>query len=140
MQYPYYFSEEDVLAIFSVCSNIKHLAMLQTLFYGCLRSTELCKLDDSDLNLSTRTIFLRETKNGSDGIAYINSDCAETLRLYLKIRPQIKIGDRTPLFYTDSMNFWYKNEVVAARFNPQSHQTCNPPILSLPEEPRTPVG
>jgi len=108
---PYYFNEEDVLAIFSVCSNIKHLAMLQTLFYGCLRSSELCKLDDCDLNLNTRTIFLRETKNGSDGIAYINSECAETLRLYLKIRPQVEIGERTPLFYTDSMNLWYKNDV-----------------------------
>ncbi len=27
---PYYFDESDVLAIFRVCSNIKHLAMLQT--------------------------------------------------------------------------------------------------------------
>jgi len=108
---PYYFDEEDVLAIFSVCSNIKHLAMLQTLFYGCLRSSELCKLNDSDLNLSSRTIFLRETKNGSDGITYINSECAETLRHYLKIRPQVKTGDRSPLFYTDSMNLWYKNDV-----------------------------
>lgn len=108
---PYYFNEEDVLAIFSVCSNIKHLAMLQTLFYGCLRSSELCKIDDNDLDFGRRSIHLRETKNGSDGIAYINRECAETLRLYLKIRPQIQIGDRTPLFYTDSMNFWAKNDV-----------------------------
>ena len=81
---PYYFTEEDVLDIFSVCSNIKHLAMLQTLFYGCLRSSELCKLDDCDLNLSTRTIFLRETKNGSDvlRISIVSvqkpSDCIST--------------------------------------------------------------
>ena len=108
---PYYFDEEDVLAIFSVCSNIKHLAMLQTLFYGCLRSSELCKLDDKDLNLNTKSIHLRETKNGSDGMAYINGECAETLRLYLKIRPQVKIGDRIPLFYTDNMNLWYKNDI-----------------------------
>jgi integrase/recombinase XerD len=108
---PYYFDEEDVMAIFSVCSNIKHLAMLQTLFYGCLRSSELCKLDDGDLNLSTKTMHLRETKNGSDGVACINGECAETLRLYLKMRPQIKIGDRTPLFYTDNANLWYKNDV-----------------------------
>ena len=94
---PYYFDEQDVLAIFSVCSNIKHLAMLQTLFFGCLRSSELCRLDDKDLNLNTRSIHLRETKNVSDGIAYINSECAETLRLYLKIRSQVKIGDRIPL-------------------------------------------
>jgi integrase/recombinase XerD len=73
---PYYFDEQDVLAIFSVCSNIKHLAMLQTLFFGCLRSSELCRLDDKDLNLNTRSIHLRETKNVSDGIAYTNSECA----------------------------------------------------------------
>jgi integrase/recombinase XerD len=31
----YYFDEKDVLAIFKVRSNLKHLAILQTLFYGC---------------------------------------------------------------------------------------------------------
>ena len=45
---PYYFDDKDVLMIFGMCSNIKHLAMLKTLFYGCLRSNELCKLDDGD--------------------------------------------------------------------------------------------
>ncbi len=30
---PYYFDEKDVLAIFSVCANIKHLAMLHTLLH-----------------------------------------------------------------------------------------------------------
>jgi integrase/recombinase XerD len=108
---PYYFDENDVLALFSVCSNIKHLAMLQTLFYGCLRSSELCNLDDKDMDLARRSIHLRETKNGSDGIAYISDECAETLRLYLKIRPQMQIGNRNPLFYTDNQNFWAKNDV-----------------------------
>jgi len=31
---PYYFDEEDVSKIFCSCRNIKHLAMLKTLFYG----------------------------------------------------------------------------------------------------------
>ncbi|MGD0953433.1 MAG: hypothetical protein ABR985_13755 [Methanotrichaceae archaeon] len=48
---PYYFDEDDVLHIFSVIANIKHLAMFQTLFYGCLRATELCNLDDEDVDL-----------------------------------------------------------------------------------------
>ena len=48
---PYYFDDKDVLMIFGMCSNIKHLAMLKTLFYGCLRSNELCKLDDADIDL-----------------------------------------------------------------------------------------
>lgn len=108
---PYYFDERDVTAIFNVCSNIKHLAILRTLFYGCLRSTEMCKLDDSDLDLKAKTIRLRETKGGRDDIIYISDECAETLRTYLKIRPEIKIGNRTSLFYTDSMNVWAKNDV-----------------------------
>ena len=41
---PYYSDERDVMAIFSVCTNIKHLDMLQTLFYSGLRSSELCRL------------------------------------------------------------------------------------------------
>ena len=57
------------------------------------------------------TIRLRETKNGSDAIALINDECAQTLRTYLKIRPKIQIEDRTPLFYTDYGKFWDKNDV-----------------------------
>ncbi len=45
---PYYFDLDDVLRIFSVCNNIKHLAMLKTLFYASLRAFELCNLDDSE--------------------------------------------------------------------------------------------
>ena len=108
---PYYFDDRDVQAIFSVCSNIKHLAMLQVLFFGCLRSSEMCKLDDEDLDFRTKSMRLRETKNGSDGIAYMNDECAETLRIYLKIRPELQIGDRTPLFYTDAGNVWANNDV-----------------------------
>jgi integrase/recombinase XerD len=108
---PYYFDEKDVSAIFSVCTNIKHSAMLQTLFYGCLRSSELCKLDDTDLNLEAKTIRLRETKGGRDDIIYISEECAETLRLYLKIRPQVQILGRTPVFYTDNLNLWTSGDV-----------------------------
>jgi len=108
---PYYFDETDVLKIFSACSNIKHLAMLQTLFYGCLRSSELCRLEDTDLDLRKRTLRLRQTKGGRDDVAFITEDCAETLRVYLNIRPKIEIEGRTPLFYTDYGNFWEKGDV-----------------------------
>jgi integrase/recombinase XerD len=108
---PYYFDDKDVLMIFGMCSNIKHLAMLKTLFYGCLRSNELCKLDDADIDLKAKTIRLRETKGGRDDIVYIKQECVETLQAYLKVRPQVNIKGRIPLFYTDSLNFWGKNDV-----------------------------
>jgi integrase/recombinase XerD len=40
---PYYFDETEIARIFGVCMNVKHLAMLKTIFYDSLRATELCK-------------------------------------------------------------------------------------------------
>ena len=68
-----YFNEDDVLKIFSICHNIKHLAMLHTLFYGCLRASELCHLDDGDIDLKNLTIRVREGKGGRDGIVYLSN-------------------------------------------------------------------
>jgi integrase/recombinase XerD len=108
---PYYFDENDILNIFSVCNNIKHLAMLKTLFFGCLRSGELSKLEDKDLNLDERSLRLRETKGGRDDIALLNDECVETLRIYLNIRPKIEIGGKYPLFYTDNFNLWDRGDI-----------------------------
>ena len=105
-QIPYFFTEEDIEKIFSVISNIKHLAMLQTLFYACLRASELCNLNDEDLDLKGLTIRIREGKGGRDGLAYITSKCANTLRQYLTIRPPVLIDKERPLFFTDYGQRW----------------------------------
>jgi integrase/recombinase XerD len=105
---PYYFNEDDVLRIFSMVHNIKHLAMLQTIFYGCLRATELCNLDDRDLDLKALRLRVREGKGGRDGIVLINNECASTLKRYLLVRPQLDIDGGTPLFYTDYGRRWTK--------------------------------
>ncbi|MCJ7444814.1 MAG: tyrosine-type recombinase/integrase [Methanotrichaceae archaeon] len=49
---------------------------------------------------------VREGKGGKEGLVYINNDCARTLKGYLKIRPQLEINDRNPLFYTDFGRRW----------------------------------
>ena len=77
-QIPYYFNEEEVDGIFRCCTNLKHLAMLKTLFYGCLRASELCNLDDRDVDLKSMVIRIRGGKGGRDGIVYISHDCART--------------------------------------------------------------
>jgi integrase len=73
---PYFFSEEEINRIFSVISNLKHLCMLQVLFYSCLRATELCNLDDEDLDLNNQTLRMREGKGGREGYDFITNDCA----------------------------------------------------------------
>jgi integrase/recombinase XerD len=108
---PYYFSEDDVRSIFDTCTNLKHYAMLQTIFYGCLRASELCNIDDQDLDLKTSTLHVRAGKGGRDGIAYISNDCNKTLKKYLEVRPPLEIDGRQPLFYTDYGKRWDRRDV-----------------------------
>ncbi|MFB3764848.1 MAG: tyrosine-type recombinase/integrase [Methanotrichaceae archaeon] len=103
---PYFFEESDIQKIFNACSNFKHLCMLKVLFYGCLRSGELCNLDVQDYDSRNLTLRLNETKNGSDGIACINKETASLLDSYLERRPALTIKNRDPLFYTDYGNRW----------------------------------
>jgi integrase/recombinase XerD len=101
---PYYFDEMDVLAIFEAASHhIKHLAMLQTLFYGCLRATELCNLDLMDLNFQDSTLRIREGKGGKDGMIYIKYDVIQIIRKYLSARPPI---ESNAIFITDYGARW----------------------------------
>jgi integrase/recombinase XerD len=98
---PHFFSEQEIDRFFASISNLKHLCMFQVLFYGCLRASELCNLDDGDLDLDNLTIRVREGKGGREGNAFITNECGRYLKQYLSIRPDLKVGDRQPLFYTD---------------------------------------
>ena len=49
--------------------------MLQTLFYASLRASEICNLDECDIDLKSLTIRVEE-KGGKVAIAYITDDCA----------------------------------------------------------------
>jgi integrase/recombinase XerD len=108
---PYYFDQEDVLRIFSACHNLKHYAMLQTLFYGCLRASELCNLDDSDVDLKALTLRIREGKGGKDGMVIISPECGTILRRYLEVRPQLELDGHCPLFYTDFGRRWDRKDL-----------------------------
>jgi integrase/recombinase XerD len=108
---PYYFTADDVQKIFDVCDNLKPYAMLSVLFYGALRASELCSINDEDVNLKDLTIRVREGKGGREGIAYITDESATILKQYLNVRPPFKIDDQQPLFYTDYGQRWGRNEV-----------------------------
>ena len=109
---PYYFDEKDILKIFSVCNNLKHYCMLKVLFFGCLRSGELCKLNVPDYDPDDLTLRLRETKNASDAIAFINDETARELNKYLQIKPKLEIDGYEPLFITDYCHRWTPTRVL----------------------------
>jgi integrase/recombinase XerD len=103
---PYYFDESEIMRIFGICCDIKHLAMLKTIFYASLRASELCNLDDSDVDIKALTIFVCGGKKRQGCLGYITDDCAKTLRRYLEVRAPINIDGRKPLFYTDFGGRW----------------------------------
>jgi len=108
---PYHFDESDIERLFGVCNNIKHLAMLKTMFYASLRASELCNLDDSDIDIKALTLFVHGGKGGKDGLAYFTDDCAKTLRRYPEVRAPLVIDGRKPLFYTDFGGRWERRSV-----------------------------
>ena len=108
---PDFFTEEEVIRIFAACRNLKHLAMLKTLFYGCLRASELCNLDEDDLDLNTLTIHVRGGKGGKDGIVHIQDDCGKVLKRYLEVKPPVTVNGRKPLFFSDHGRRWNRKNL-----------------------------
>lgn len=78
---PHYFNE-DVRRIFCVIHNIKHLAMLNVLFYGCLRASELTAIDDEDIDLGLMTLRIRDGKGGRSGTVPLSNECIAVLKEY----------------------------------------------------------
>jgi integrase/recombinase XerD len=109
---PYFFDENDIDKLFNVCHNLKHLAMLQTLFFGSLRASELCKLDDGDLDLKALTLRV-EGKGGKEALVYITDECAKTLRQYLDRRPPLHIDGKNPLFFTEYGKRWDRKDLYS---------------------------
>jgi integrase/recombinase XerD len=114
---PYFFTAEDIDKVFSVISNLKHLAMLKTLFYACLRASELCQLNDEDLDLKSQTIRICNGKGGKEAITPISSDCSDVLKEYLEIRPRLEINGEYPLFFTDYGNRWQRTDLYKMFIN-----------------------
>jgi integrase/recombinase XerD len=108
---PDFFTEDEVIRIFAACRNLKHLSMLKTLFYGCLRASELCNLDEEDLDLNSLTLHVRNGKGGKDGIVYIQDDCCKILKKYLEIRPSVSVNGRKPLFFSDHGCRWNRKNL-----------------------------
>jgi integrase/recombinase XerD len=102
----FYFTEDEISKLLSSIKNLKHLAAISTLFYCLLRASDLCNLDDSDLDLKTLNLRIRDGKRGKQAILPIPPACGEILGQYLKIRPALEINGRFPLFYTDFGNRW----------------------------------
>jgi integrase len=107
---PYFFNEDDIAKIFSVCHNLEHYAMLMTMFYEALRVSELCGLNDEDLDFDAMTIRFRG-KWGREDLIPLNSDVVQVLQDYLKKRPALTVDGVQPIFITDYLRRWNRMDV-----------------------------
>jgi integrase/recombinase XerD len=110
-QVPYFFNENDVAAILNSCKNFKHFAMLNLMFHCMLRVSDLCNLEDGDVDLKTLTLRIRDGKGGKSALLPIPPECAEVLRSYLEVRPSLEIDGKQCLFYADWRRKWSRRSV-----------------------------
>jgi integrase/recombinase XerD len=107
----FYYTEEEIIKLMSVIRNLKHIAAISTLFYCLLRASDLCNLNDCDLDLKDLNLRIRDGKRGKQAILPIPPACGGILRQYLQIRPPLEINGQFPLFYTDFGNRWERRNL-----------------------------
>jgi len=110
-QVPYFFEENDVALILNSCTNTKHYAILNLMFHCMLRVSDLCNLEDGDIDLKTLTLRIRNGKGGKSALLPIPPECAGVLRSYLEVRPPMMIDGKQYLFYTDWCQKWSRRGI-----------------------------
>jgi integrase/recombinase XerD len=77
-------TKEEVGCIFKACDNLKHRAILMTVYGSGLRLSEVAKLKVSDIDSKTMRIFIDCGKGGKDRYSILSQTNLEVLRAYWK--------------------------------------------------------
>jgi integrase/recombinase XerD len=87
---PQVLSKQEVLRILSVTENLKHRCLLQLLYAGGLRISEVINLRISDVQSGRNLLFIRGGKGKKDRTTLLSQKLLESLRLYYKdYRPKV---------------------------------------------------
>jgi integrase/recombinase XerD len=81
------------------------------MFHCMLRVSDLCNLGDSDVDLKTLTLRIRDGKGGKSALLPIPPECADVLRSYFEVKPPLDINGRQYLFYTDWRQKWSRRGI-----------------------------
>ena len=82
---PKVLNEEEVLLLFEVTDNLKHRAILMTIYSGGLRLGELINLRKSDLHPKSMEIFIHSGKGKKDRYTVLSPVLWDTLKRYLEV-------------------------------------------------------
>ncbi|OFY88047.1 MAG: recombinase XerD [Bacteroidetes bacterium RIFOXYA2_FULL_33_7] len=87
---PTVLSEEEVTKILNSIDNIKHKAILMTIYSAGLRISEVLKLKIKDIDSQRMQIKIEQSKGKKDRISILSNKNLEVLRLYfLKYKPKV---------------------------------------------------
>lgn len=83
----------EARALLQATANKRDKATIAVLLYCGLRNKELCALDVEDVDLTNRVLWIRDRgqgiKNRHERKTVLSQDCADTLKEWLSVRPQI---------------------------------------------------
>ena len=79
---PSVLSSEEVKSIFDVTDNLKHRAILMTVYSAGLRVSEICNLKITDVDSKNMQILIREGKGKKDRYSLLSKVNLEILREY----------------------------------------------------------
>ncbi|MBS1681469.1 MAG: tyrosine-type recombinase/integrase [Bacteroidetes bacterium] len=81
---PLVLSEEEVSRILKQVENLKHKAILYTIYSAGLRISEAINLRLTDINSDRKTVFVRNAKGGKDRGSLLSEKLLVLLRTYYK--------------------------------------------------------
>ena len=81
---PVVLSEEEVRFLFSRVKNMKHKAILMTIYSAGLRCGELCNLKIKDIDSSRERIIVRDAKGHKDREVILSRKLLDYLRNYFQ--------------------------------------------------------
>lgn len=81
---PKVLSEKEVLAILRNITNLKHKAIIGTIYSAGLRRSELINLRKQDINFERMVIFIRGSKGKKDRYTILSQSNSLVLRKYLE--------------------------------------------------------
>lgn len=120
---PNVMSRDEVKSLFRHTHNIKHRAILMTIYSAGLRLSEVTNLRIEDILSEEGSIFIKDSKNKKDRYTVLSPVLLETLRkYYLQHRPSYWLfeGIEGGKYSTSSIQKIFRRSVKQANVNPWS--------------------
>lgn len=94
---------DEIIDLFGACRNSRDLMVLQLLYEAGIRIQELLNLRISDIDMSTNSLRILNSKNGNSRVVHIGCELSKRISNYL--RAEVCLFKRDLFFRDDSDKF-----------------------------------